>query len=68
MVIKVYRDSSNSCFKIEEGDKMANDEKIYGFDLSKFNAKDRKIICLGEDSSYIGEIMVGVNDLVIISK
>ena len=47
---------------------MANDEKIYGFDLGKFNAKDRKIICLGEDGSYIGEIMVGVDDLVIISK
>ena len=68
MVIKIYRDSSNSCFKISEGDKMANDEKIYGFDLGKFNAKDRKIICLGEDGSYIGEIMVGVDDLVIISK
>lgn len=68
MVIKVYRDSSNSCFKIEEGDKMANDEKIYGFDLGKFNAKDRKIICLGEELQYIGEILIGENDLVIVSK
>lgn len=67
MVIRIYRDSSNSCFKISEGDKL-NDLVIYGFDLGRFNAKDRKIICLGEDGNYIGEIMVGVDDMVIISK